>query len=84
MRLPETRDFYVGTYPKEQALKVLEESAEFVEAVKSGTLNEALEEMCDILQAIGNFCAVLKINFEELSEAYEGVVAKNTRRGRYE
>lgn len=34
MKFPETKDFDLGYTPKAQALKVLEEAAEFVEAVK--------------------------------------------------
>ena len=77
---------------KLQAVKVLEEAAEVVEAFKAyakhdadATLREmVLEESMDTLQALTNLLASIGATPEELKTAYGKVEARNRERGRYE
>lgn len=75
---------------KEQALKVLEESAELVEAVKDyerlrGPLRrlrvEVLGEAMDVYQALANLLAG-EYTKAEIADAYERCVERNRERGR--
>lgn len=75
-------------FTKDQALKVLEESAELVEATKDyGRRNtqesaEAMiDEAMDVYQALGNFLACL--TDADLAIAYERCHQRNAARGRY-
>ena len=65
------------------ALKVLEEAAELVEAVKDKSDEEALEEFCDTLQALGNLASFRGWTDSDIQGAYGKVVEKNFGRGRY-
>ena len=81
---------------KKAALKVLEESAELVEAVKawlsadatvaSMTPDHMLEEIGDVLQAVGNLAEVLGLNKDHIQWGYDLAYAKNGRKdgGRYD
>lgn len=96
--LPQIQPFADGHIPddgKKASLKVLEESAELVEAAKAylkttGTddyveaKNHVLEEFCDVLQALGNTAQLLGLTEQQLAQAYDQVVRKNTLRGRYD
>ena len=68
---------------KTQALKVLEEAAELVEAVKDKPAAEALYEFCDVLQALGNLAETLTWNNRLISLRYLDVMEHNIERGRY-
>lgn len=67
---------------KAQALKVHEEAAELVEAIKTGDDDAALYEAADVLQALGNLFAVKKWTAEDIASAYKRVQARNHERGR--
>lgn len=83
MRFPETYDFKIETTPKAQALKVLEEASELVEATKTGTFESIAEEAADVLQALANYCECIGIKPEDFRRAYKAVILKNGERGRY-
>lgn len=68
---------------KAQALKVLEEASELVEAVKEKTSSYGLYELCDVLQALGNLAAVMGWSDRAISKSYDDVKRANTERGRY-
>ena len=99
MRFPDVEPFKEEALPedgKKAALKVLEESAELVEAVKgwlsadatvaSMTPDHMLEEMGDVLQAVGNLAEVLGLNEDHIQWGYDRAYAKNGRKdgGRYD
>lgn len=69
---------------KKQALKVLEEASELVEAIKDGSRSHALYEFADVLQALGNLASVMDFGELSLAMAYEDVKQHNIERGRYE
>lgn len=82
---------------KWQALKVLEESAEVVEAAKqairsatfltgdTATARMALTgEIADLLQTIANLCSAFGITADELADAKDACVMRNTERGMFE
>ena len=77
---------------KLQAVKVLEEAAEVVEAYKAYAKHDAdatlrdmvLEESMDTLQALTNLLASIGATPDELKTAYGRVEARNRERGRYE
>lgn len=79
--LPQVHAFKTGTDAEGQALKVLEEAAELLEAVKQHP-ESAIEEAMDVLQALGNLCAMERWGYQDMAEAYWGVRAKNEARGR--
>lgn len=84
MKFPVTYDFLAEDTPKAQALKVLEEAAEFVEATKwdpSGA--PSLEEAMDVLQALANYCEMY-FTEQQLQDGYERVFTKNFERGYYD
>lgn len=83
-------DGYDRAMTKEQALKVLEESAELVEAVKDherlrGPLRrlraEVLGEAMDVYQALANLLAG-EYTKAEIADAYERCLDRNRERGR--
>lgn len=76
--------------PKRIPLKVLEESAELVEASKAWlksdnapTARQAmLDEMADVLQTVANQCAAFHIGEDELRDAVIRCEERNRKRGR--
>ena len=99
MRFPDVEPFKEEALPddgKKAALKVLEESAELVEAVKAWLSSDAivasmtpdhmLEEMGDVLQAVGNLADVLGLDEDHIQWGYDLAYAKNGRKdgGRYD
>lgn len=84
MHFPTTIDFVIESDSKRQALKVLEESAELVEAIKEDSEKHALEEAMDVLQALANLCATMGWSDGNLVGAYVDVFMRNKARGRYE
>lgn len=83
MIFPITSDFAIDGTDKAQAVKVLEEAAELLEAVNHGTRKQAQEEAMDVLQALANLCLKLGWLPSELEVSYEGVRRKNLDRGHY-
>lgn len=84
MIFPVTHDFVTEDTTKAQALKVLEESAEFFEAAKTDPDGEhTLEEAMDVLQALGNYCEKV-FTTQQLHDGYNKVFLKNWNRGYYE
>lgn len=96
MQFPLTTPFVESDLPedgKKAALKVLEESAELVEAVKgwlsadptaaSTTPDHMLEEMGDVLQALSNLAEVLGLNEEHIQRGYDLAYRKNELKGRH-
>lgn len=81
MVFPETFGFTKEENCKQQALKVLEEAAELVEAEKRG--EDMLEEAMDVYQALSNYCEQ-HFDLETLQKGYDEVFIKNWRRGYYE
>lgn len=84
MLLPEVEEFYFDGNKKHQALKVLEEASELVEAVKSGDKEHAQEELMDTIQACANLIARQEWTKQELEEAYVHVHESNENKGRYD
>lgn len=85
MRFPETYDFTMESNRKAQALKVLEEAAELVEADKQDLCTFAtLEEAMDVLQALANYLELKGYSPDDLQEAYDRVFLKNWGRGYYD
>lgn len=97
MKFPKVKTFHIEKDPKKQALKVLEEGSEVVEAVKfleecieagCGDLSYARkrvrEEACDVLVALANLLDLYDVDKEELKETMEAVEYSNMMRGRYE
>ena len=83
--------FNIEKDKKAQALKVLEEAGEFVEAVKQFTehptnegVDRMLEEAADVNQALMNAMAVLNMKAEDLEDAAMYCFARNHARGRFE
>lgn len=76
--------------PKRIPLKVLEESAELVEASKTWlksdndpTARQAmLDEIADVLQTVANQCAAFHIGEDELRDAVIRCEERNRKRGR--
>ena len=76
--------------PKRIPLKVLEESAELVEASKTWLKSEddpdarraMLDEMADVLQTVANQCAAFHIGEDELRDAMIRCEERNRARGR--
>lgn len=72
---------FPGVQPtKEQALKVLEEAAEVVEAFKSG--EDVNDEIADTIQACCNLAAALGVT--DLTPYLARCEERNRRRGRYD
>lgn len=85
IEFPAVYPFLTDFRPKEQALKVLEEAAELIEAVKDPkNQDHAIYEFCDVLQALGNLAKCEYWGHAEIESAYERVYENNVRRGRYE
>lgn len=83
MKFPITNDFSIETDYKTQALKVLEESAELLEAVSHESESHQLEEAMDVLQALANLCRAKGWSYSQLLASYQIVELKNRSRGRY-
>lgn len=84
MRFPEVYTFVIEASPKQQALKVLEEAGEVVDAVKHGNRREIQDEIMDVVQALANLCERLDYDEFDLGVAYRRVFERNKERGRYE
>lgn len=84
MQFPETYDFTRETTTKAQALKVLEEAAELVEADKNGYDCDIVEEALDVLQALANYLQTRGYNANDLETFYETVFIKNWQRNYYD
>lgn len=75
---------------KPQALKVLEEAAEVVEAFKnwdkhghtSGQRRDLIDECADVIQATVNLMAAMEFTDDEIRQAIEDCRARNDARGR--
>ncbi|WP_146191966.1 hypothetical protein [Bifidobacterium catulorum] len=75
---------------KPQALKVLEEAAEVVEAFKdwnkhgqtSEQRHDLIDECADVIQATVNLMAAMEFTDEEIRQAIEDCRARNDARGR--
>lgn len=84
MIFPATFDFIAESNTRDQALKVLEEAAEFFEAAKTDPDGEhTLEEAMDVLQALGNYCEMV-FTPQQLLDGYNQVFLKNWHRGYYD
>lgn len=83
LRLPAVQTFVIEDDSKHQALKVLEEASELVEAIKSGDDEAALYEAMDVYQALGNLIEQRKWADDQIDLSYKKVVACNKLRGRY-
>ena len=88
---PAVPTFNIEPDKKAQALKVLEEAGEFVEAVKQFTehptnegVDRMLEEAADVNQALMNALTVLNMKAEDLEDAAMYCFARNHARGRFE
>lgn len=80
---PKIDTFTIEANSKQQALKVLEEAAEVVDAVKREDRRDTLEEVMDLAQALANLCEFLGYDEFDLAVAYRRVYEKNKERGRY-
>lgn len=76
--------------PKDVPLKVLEESAELVEASKrwmrskdAADRADMLYELSDVIQALTNLCAKFGISYYEMCGAASRCIKNNLDRGRY-
>ncbi|PJM80120.1 hypothetical protein [Bifidobacterium scaligerum] len=75
---------------KPQALKVLEEAAEVVEAFKdwnkhgqtSEQRHDLIDECADVIQATTNLMAAMNFTDDEISQAIKDCYARNAARGR--
>ena len=83
IQLPCVYTFVIEENDKAQALKVLEEASELVEAVKAGDDEAALYEAMDVYQALGNLIEQRKWTDDQVARSYKKVVACNKLRGRY-
>lgn len=84
MKFPVTYDFEKEDSAKAQALKVLEEAAEFVEAVKFDPNSDSTaEEAMDLYQALANYLNTAFYE-QEIQAAYDAVFTKNWERGYYD
>ena len=88
---PAVPTFNIEKDKKAQALKVLEESGEFVEAVKAFIehptdegVDRLLEEAADVNQALMNALTALNMKESDLEEAALYCFARNHARGRFE
>lgn len=61
---------------------MLEEASEIHGAYQYDSIEEATLEVCDLLQALANFCKLAGITETDLERAYQKVRQKNTLRGR--
>lgn len=68
---------------EKQALKVLEEAAELLEAQKKGDSLDALEEACDVITATVNWCVAKGFGEDSIRYMLWRVAVKNAARGRY-
>ena len=85
IQFPKIKPFVTSLDPKTQALKVLEEASELVEAIKTCDPNqEPLYEFADVLQALGNLAALMGWDKWKIAMAYQDVFKHNVERGRYE
>lgn len=87
MKLPEIKTFTIEEDPKQQALKVLEEAGEFVEAVKKWAENpkafgEAMDEGADVLQALCNTFEMMGAKDINIRAAMKRCEKRNADRGR--
>lgn len=92
MRILGTETFDAGCTRREQALKVLEESAELVEAVKNAeqldwldpeAVKMAEEEAADVVQAVLNLFGMMGYDREGVELAMADCMERNRERGRY-
>ena len=96
MKFPKVKTFHIEEDPKKQSLKVLEEAAEVVEAVKYAeecieagcdpayARMRLREEACDVLVALANLLDLYGVEKDELKGTMEAVEYSNRMRGRYE
>lgn len=99
MKFPKVKTFRIEDDPKKQALKVLEEAAEFVEAAKQCESvaymsygsecydvcrRGMLSEACDVLIALANCLELFDVDKKELKEMMDVVETFNRMRGRYD
>lgn len=82
MQFPITYDFIKEDSSKEQVIKILEETAELLEADKTDDYEHILEEALDVFQALSNYCEML-FTQDELQHGYDRVFLKNWKRGYY-
>lgn len=83
MYLPPIKTFTVENDMKGQAVKVLEEASELLEATKTRSRDEALLEAVDVIQATANWIAKRGYSNVEVADAFQKVTRSNEERGRY-
>lgn len=83
IKLPYIHVFETDCTLKEQALKIVEEAAEVVDAVKSGNEDAIAYEIMDVIQAAANLIALKQYSPLDLFEAYKKVLDTNRERDRY-
>lgn len=82
IKFPTIFCFHVTYDITEQSAKVVEEAEESEDAITSmEPRKRIIEEICDVLQAVGNLCDLLDIGEYELAEGYSEVFSKNLERG---
>lgn len=80
---PPIEPFWTKKNKKNAALKVLEEAAEVVEAVKADDVINIRYECIDVIQAVSNLLASYEFTEEEIYETYKLVHQSNEDKGRY-
>jgi NTP pyrophosphatase (non-canonical NTP hydrolase) len=81
--LGSVRTFASRETPGKQALKVLEEAAELLEAVRHGTTSDVDMEFGDVLTAVANLAACLQLDDRDVARIVKDTQARNQERGRY-
>jgi phosphoribosyl-ATP pyrophosphohydrolase len=91
MKFPEIQTFNIEPEGKRQALKVLEEASEFVEAAKQCAERHTLlpfinmvDEAADVYMALANALVKLGVNEKSFALAVERCEQRNRERGRYD
>lgn len=92
MKFPEIQTFNIEPDAKRQALKVLEETAEFVEAAKQYIESDhtfefylrMTDEAADVYMALANALTLFHVSDEGFAEAVEMCEQRNRERGRYD
>lgn len=82
--LPPIKTFPFENDMEGQAIKVLEEAAELLEATKTKSRGESLLEAVDVIQATANWMDKMGFSTAEIADAFQKVTRSNIERGRYE
>lgn len=83
MRFPETYPIVDDWTSKQQVVKMFEEVAELLEAIKNDP-EHAIEEAADLLQVFSGLCEIQGWEEKNLQSAYDKVFMKNWERGYYD